>query len=71
MAIGEIGGGLRLALGVREASSALGISPRKLWELSAPRGPIPCSRIGARVLYRVADLDGFLVEQQQPGGTAR
>jgi len=71
MSIESSGGGLRLALNVREASAALGISPRKLWELSAPRGPIPNSKIGARVLYRVADLDGFLVEQQQPVGTSR
>ena len=52
-----------LALRPRDAAKALGISQRLLWSLSAPRGPIPCTRIGSRggcVLYRVADLDAWL-----------
>jgi len=52
-----------LALRPREAAKALGISQRLLWDLSAPRGPISCTRIGGRggcVLYRVADLDTWL-----------
>jgi len=53
-----------LALRPREAAKALGISERLLWSLSAPRGPIPCRRIGGKggcVLYRLADLDAWLV----------
>jgi hypothetical protein len=54
-----------LALRPREAAAHLGISTRLLWSLSAPRGPIPCTRIGGRggcVLYRVAELDAWLVQ---------
>ena len=54
---------LPLALRPRNAARVLGISPRLLWSLSAPRGPIPCTRIGGRggaVLYRLADLDAWL-----------
>ncbi len=52
-----------LALRLRDAARLLGISERLLWNLSAPRGPIPCTRIGGRggcVLYRPDDLDQWL-----------
>jgi hypothetical protein len=56
-----------LALRPREAAKALGISPRTLWGLTAPRGPIPCLRIGhgkrQAVLYPVADLQTWLSRQ--------
>ena len=56
-----------LALRPREAAQALGISPRSLWGLTAPRGPIPCVKIGggkrSAVLYRVADLNSWLARE--------
>jgi len=54
-----------LSLRPREAAKSLGISERLLWSLTAPRGPIPCTRTGQRgsvVLYRPADLDRWLQE---------
>lgn len=54
----------RVALRPRDAAKVLGISPRTLWELSRPRGPIPCIRIGRgkrkTVLYPVAELRAWL-----------
>ena len=41
----------RLALKPDEAAASLGISPKSLYNRSQPRGPIPCLRIGTRVLY--------------------
>ncbi|MCS7047344.1 MAG: helix-turn-helix domain-containing protein [Gemmataceae bacterium] len=56
-----------LALRPREAAQALGISPRTLWALTAPRGPIPCVRIGhgrrRSVLYPVDALRRWLSQQ--------
>jgi len=56
-----------LALRPRDAAKALGISPRTLWGLTAPRGPIPCLRVGQgkrqTVLYPVADLQTWLSRQ--------
>lgn len=56
-----------LALRPRDAAKALGISARTLWSLTAPRGPIPCLRIGRgkrrTVLYPVADLQAWLSRQ--------
>ena len=42
---------LRLALKPDEAAESLGISPKSLFNRSQPRGPIPCLRVGTRVLY--------------------
>ena len=58
-----------LALRPREAAKALGISARTLWGLTAPRGPIPCLRIGhgkrQTVLHPVADLQAWLSRQAE------
>lgn len=58
-----------LALRPREAAKALGISARTLWGLTAPRGPIPCLRVGhgkrQTVLYPVADLQTWLTREAE------
>jgi hypothetical protein len=58
-----------LALRPRDAAKALGISARTLWGLTAPRGPIPCLRVGhgkrRTVLYPVADLQAWLSRQAE------
>ena len=42
------------------AATILGISCRMLWNLSAPRGPIPCIRLGRAVRYDREDLIAFV-----------
>jgi len=50
----------RLLLSVREAAAQLGgISVRHLARLTAPKGPLPCVRLGKRVFYRLEDLEKF------------
>jgi hypothetical protein len=39
---------LRLLLKPKEAAAALSVSERTLWELTAPRGPIPVLRLPGR-----------------------
>lgn len=34
-----------------QAAEVLSISPRTLWGLTSPRGPIPCIKLGNRMLY--------------------
>lgn len=67
----------RALLSVREAAKYLGISSRLLWQLTCPRGPIPCVRLGtgnpkySRVLYSIEALDAWIREQlkgQAKGG---
>ena len=51
----------RLLLPPREACYRLGgISQRHLWNLTQPRGPVPCVRLGRRIFYRPTDLTQFL-----------
>ena len=56
-----------LALRPAQAAKALSISPRTLWSLTTPRGPIPCLRIGhgkrQTVLYPTAMLEQWMAEQ--------
>jgi hypothetical protein len=58
-----------LSLRPRDAARALGLSERTLWGLTAPRGPIPCLRIGhgkrQTVLYPVTDLQAWLSRQTE------
>jgi len=58
-----------LALRPRDAAKALGISARTLWGLTAPRGPIPCVRIGhgkrRTVLYSTDELRAWLRRQAE------
>ena len=56
----------RLAVRPAEAARMLGISPRKLWELTN-RGEIPAAKAGRVVLYRVTDLDAWLAAQIAKG----
>lgn len=46
-----------LLLNARQAAKSLSISSGTLWHITAPRGPIPAVKIGARVCYAVADLE--------------
>jgi excisionase family DNA binding protein len=55
-----------LAVDAPRAARRLGIGTRALWSLTAA-GKIPHVRIGRRVLYRVAALEAWLIEQEQKG----
>lgn len=44
----------------RETAAVLGISERKLWGLTDPRGPIPCVRLGRNVRYDLADVRAYV-----------
>ncbi|MFH5806140.1 helix-turn-helix domain-containing protein [Alienimonas sp. DA493] len=51
-----------------EAADALGISERKLRDLTSPRGPIRAVRLGRLVRYRPADLESFAIDHRSPAG---
>ena len=55
-----------LALRPREAAQALGLSARKLWELTN-RNEIPHVHVGRAVLYPVDSLRAWLAEQAAKG----
>jgi len=49
-----------LLLGASDAAKSLGVSRKTLYNHTAPRGDLPAVRIGARVLYDVADLRAWI-----------
>lgn len=49
-----------LAIPLRDAARMFSISERTLWSLTAPRGPIPCVRLGRSVRYSIAVLQRYL-----------
>lgn len=57
----------KLLVAAPEAAKMLSISPRLLWSLSQPRGPIPTTRIeGTRaVRYSISALEQWLSQQTQ------
>jgi excisionase family DNA binding protein len=54
-----------LLVDVREAARLLSCSDRTLWSLTAPRGPIPCLRLGRAVRYAIADLEAFIRDSRE------
>lgn len=52
-------------LTTREAAEFLSISEKTLWNLSAPRGPIPVVRIKRCVRYSMDALLEFIQQQQE------
>ena len=57
----------KLALRPREAAKSLGISPRKLWQLTHD-GHIPSVKVGRTVLYPTAELQAWLSQQAKARG---
>ena len=52
--------GKPLLLNVRQAAKSLSVSTGTLFNLSAPRGPIPVVKMGARTCYDVRDLEAAI-----------
>lgn len=55
---------MSVLLSIHDAAAALGVSRRTLWSMTAPRGSIPCVRIGSRVLYRPESLRDWAQAQE-------
>ena len=43
-------------MNVKDASTLLGVSAGKVYALAAPGGPIPCTRIGKRIIFDRSDV---------------
>lgn len=61
---------VKLLLTSRDAAAALSVSERTLFSLTAPRGPIPVTRLpGVRsIRYSVDALREWIAQQQQSQG---
>lgn len=48
-----------MSLSVLQVSEFLGVSRGMVYKLAAPGGPIPCTRIGARVIFDESDVRDY------------
>jgi excisionase family DNA binding protein len=49
-----------LRISAVDAAEILGVSARQVYDLAAPAGPIPCYRIGGRVVFERAEVEAYL-----------
>ncbi|MBI9018596.1 MAG: helix-turn-helix domain-containing protein [Phycisphaerae bacterium] len=52
-------------ISIKIAANYLGICERKLWELTMPRGDIPCIEIGRSIRYDMDDLKNWVQEHKR------
>nr|KAJ8740681.1 helix-turn-helix domain-containing protein [Delftia sp. PS-11] len=45
-----------MPISVKDAAALLGVSARKVYDLAAPSGPIPCYRIGRNINFDETDI---------------
>jgi excisionase family DNA binding protein len=58
-------------MGLRALASYGGLSLRKLREhLADPVSPLPCYRVGRKVLVRRSDFDAWIAQYRRVGGEA-
>lgn len=48
-----------MTLTVLQAAKLLGVSRAMVYKLAAPHGPIPCTRIGTRIIFEEADVQQY------------
>ncbi|MFT0547817.1 helix-turn-helix domain-containing protein [Allopusillimonas ginsengisoli] len=53
-------GEINMLISVEQAARQLGIARRTVYDLAAPGGPIPCHRIGRRILFSSEDITEYL-----------
>ncbi|MBP7991210.1 MAG: helix-turn-helix domain-containing protein [Rhodocyclaceae bacterium] len=46
-------------MNIKQAAQVLGVSGRMVYTLAAPAGPIPCHRIGRRIIFDPSDVQEF------------
>lgn len=45
---------------IREVAEYTGLCEKSIWNGTAPRGDLPCVKLGARVLYRPEDVSAWI-----------
>jgi predicted DNA-binding transcriptional regulator AlpA len=47
-------------MNVREVAEVSGLCEKSIWNVTAPRGDLPCVKMGTRVLYRPEDVAAWI-----------
>ena len=47
-------------MNVREVAEQTGLCEKSIWNATAPRGDLPCVKLGSRTLYRPKDVGEWI-----------
>ena len=47
-------------LSVREVAEQTGLCEKSVWNATAPRGDLPCAKLGSRTTYRPEDVAAWI-----------
>lgn len=47
-------------MNIREVAEQTGLCEKSIWNATAPRGDLPCVKLGARTLYRPEDVTAWI-----------
>ena len=47
-------------MSIREVAQQTGLCEKSVWNATAPRGELPCAKLGARTLYRPDDVAAWI-----------
>ncbi len=50
-------------MNVREVAEQTGLCEKSVWNATAPRGTLPCVKLGARSLYRPEDVAAWIASR--------
>jgi excisionase family DNA binding protein len=48
-----------LRISASDAAEILGVSTRQVYDLAAPAGPLPCYRIGGRIVFERTEVEAY------------
>ena len=47
-------------LSIRDVADQTGLCEKSVWNSTAPRGSLPCVKLGARILFRAEDVSAWI-----------
>ena len=47
-------------MSIREVAGRTGLCEKSIWNATAPRGTLPCVKLGSRILYRPEDVAAWI-----------
>lgn len=50
-------------MNVRQVADQTGLCEKSVWNATAPRGTLPCVKLGARCLYRPEDVSAWIASR--------
>ena len=56
---------------IRSVADQTGLCEKSIWNATAPRGDLPCVKLGSRTLYRPEDISAWIASRVIRPATAQ